>query len=80
MLVVSRDGPSLFERNWLRHIQLNWKQLGAARVNKIAIGSIEDLHARYSKLFTEEFGSIQHYQAVLCSNKFFQGVTCSIFH
>ena len=48
LLVVSGDGPNLFGKNWLHYIQLNWRQLGVARVKKMAVGSIEDLQARYS--------------------------------
>jgi len=29
LVVVAGDGPSLFGRNWLQHIQLDWKSIKA---------------------------------------------------
>ena len=29
LIVISGDGPTLLGRNWLRHTQLNWKQMKA---------------------------------------------------
>ena len=34
-LVVSRDGPSLFERNWLHAICLNWEEIMIKKIHGV---------------------------------------------
>ena len=34
LLVVAGKGPSLVGRDWLQHIQLNWKTIGLATLDK----------------------------------------------
>ena len=36
LVVVAGDGPSLFGRNWLKHIQSNWKQIGTVMLRNDA--------------------------------------------
>lgn len=35
LIVVEGNGPSLFGRNWLQHICLDWKSLGVATVQEV---------------------------------------------
>ena len=55
ILVVSGDGPSLFERNWLHAIRLNWGE-----IKKINV-ALDDLMERYGELFKDELGTVQDY-------------------
>ena len=34
LLIVAGDGPSLFGRDWLRHITLDWKTIGLASMDQ----------------------------------------------
>ena len=55
ILVVSGDGPSLFGRNWLHAIRLNWGE-----IKKIYV-VLDDLMERYGELFKDELGTVQDY-------------------
>jgi len=59
--VVKGKGQNLFGRDWLAHLHLNW---GLATLEKSST-SLEMLLERYTDVFAEELGSIQHFQAKL---------------
>ena len=63
LFVVEGDGPSLFGRNWLREIKLNWKALGIARIG--AGTRAEELVKEYEELFNSNLGTIQGFKASL---------------
>lgn len=65
LVVVEGDGPSLFGRNWLEHLRLDWKKIGAIAVEHTPPSSVEQLCDRYSEVFKEELGTIQGFQAKL---------------
>ena len=57
LLVVPTDGPTLFGRDWLRAINLDWKQLHhmqAARQQPL-----QDILDKYSDLFKDEMGILK---------------------
>ena len=66
LLVVAGNGPSLLRRNWLHHIQLNWKKLQAVSRST----ELSDLLRENNVLFKDEIGKIQQYEATLqlCPN------------
>ena len=61
LIVVSGDGPSLLGRDWLRHIRLDWKKIGAVR-EEVSLGTLLD---RHQALFKEGLGKIHPYKAKL---------------
>ena len=70
LFVVEGDGPSLFGRNWLCEIKLNWRALGIARIG--AGTRAEELVKEYEELFDSNLGTIQGFKASL---KLKQGTT-----
>ena len=52
LIVVEGNGPSLFGRNWLQHICLDWKSLGVATVQEVP-SPIEFLLRKYEDVFQE---------------------------
>ena len=74
LLVVAGDGPSLFGHNWLSHIRLDWKSIGAIGAitasPKVPTPSLEALLKKHEGIFFEELGTIRPLQAELqvCSD------------
>ena len=62
--VVDGDGPSLFGRDWLLIIQLDWKAL---RVSKVLTSkqSLEALLDRHQEVFEEGLGKMNTFEASL---------------
>jgi len=52
LLVVAGKGPSLVGRDWLQHIQLNWKTIGLAILDKEQ-AQVQLLLQQYPKVFDE---------------------------
>ena len=50
LLVVEGDGPSLFGRNWLEHIKLNWKEIHFLHSKPLPL-KLQSLLERYADLF-----------------------------
>ena len=59
IFVASGDGPSLFGRNWLNTIRLNWGE-----IKKIRCG-LDDLMEKYAEVFRDELGMVQDYTVKL---------------
>ena len=59
LLVVSGSGPSLFGRNWLERIKLDW-----GSIQKIET-TADQLLQEYAKVFRKELGTVQGMQARL---------------
>ena len=59
LLVVSGDGPSLWGRDGLSAIQLNW-----AHIKQVCAG-LSPLLQKYSKVFQEELGTLKRIEAKL---------------
>ena len=59
LLVVPGSGPSLFGRNWLKSIRLNWPD-----IKKVSL-ELDTLLSKYTDLFKEELGTVQDCQVKL---------------
>ena len=68
LLVVSGTGPTLLGRDWLKHIQLDWKSIGLAKLDKGSV-QIQELLQRYREVFGEELGLMKQFQAKLHVNE-----------
>ena len=74
LYVIKGQGPSLLGRDWLRHIQLDWKSIG---MNSLTTCHpiIEALLEKYSEVFQEGLGLMNTFKARLqlkaeCKPKF----------
>ena len=56
VLVVGGDGPSLFGRNWLEHLVLDWPKLHALHSLK---PSCQDILDRHASVFEDKLGCLQ---------------------
>ena len=59
LVVVKGDKASLFGRNWLVHIKLNWPVIH--RVSNIR--EVDDLLQKHQQLFREELGTLKGMEA-----------------
>ena len=53
LLVVERIGPSLFVRNWLTHIRLEWQE-----INCIPGDAVQPVLDKYPSVFQEGLGKL----------------------
>ena len=63
LVVTAGNGPSLLGRNWLNHINLNWKKLFT--VCTARFGSLYALMQRHRQLFAEGVGTVEPYKVSL---------------
>ena len=63
LVVTAGNGQSLLGRNWLNHINLNWKKLFAVRTARL--GSLHTLMQRHKQLFAEGLGTVEPYKVSL---------------
>ena len=59
LILVSDDGPSLFGRDWMMKIQLNWKEIYAVTSE----AKVNDLLDHHSTLFQSGLGTLKDYKA-----------------
>ena len=69
LAVVEGTGPSLFGRNWLEHIRLDWKTIGAIAVDHQVNPGVDELCTKYDEIFKEELGTIRSFTAHLRINE-----------
>ena len=64
LYVFDREGTSLFRRDWLQHIRLDWKTIGltTAEINESCVKPILE---RYSDVFSTQLGTIKDVKAKL---------------
>ena len=65
LLVVEGAGPCLLGRNWLAHICLDWKTIGAVSMQSKSPECLEALLSQHSEIFSEELGTIREIKAKL---------------
>ena len=64
LVVVKGTGPCLFGRNWLCHIQLDWKSIAIVSSHD-SMGDVSVLLHKYSDVFCDELGTIKSHTAKL---------------
>lgn len=60
LIIVEGKGPSLFGRNWLQHIQLDW-----GSIKKLKSPDLESLLHKFNDLFEEKLGTMKGMEASL---------------
>ena len=63
LVVVAGDGPSLFGRNWLNHIQPDLTPLTAVRT--VTLKSLNGLMQQHASLFSDTLGTVEPFRATL---------------
>ena len=56
--IVSGSGPSLLGRDWLKHIQLDWKTIGEIHMQRQA-PALQGVLMKYADIFADELGTMQ---------------------
>ena len=62
LVVVAGNGPSLLGQNWLKHIRLDWKTIGAIANEEV---SLDTLLNKHKDLFKDALGTIHPFQVTL---------------
>ena len=62
--VVTGDGPCLMGRDWLKHIRLNWKEIGVT-ILETSQTRLKSLLDKYSDIFKDELGTMNSIRAEL---------------
>ena len=63
LVVVGGDGPSLFGRNWLRYLRLDWNKI--ASIRSAQLSPLKLLMQQHQSLFADELGTVDPYKATL---------------
>ena len=63
LIVVSGNGPSLFGRNWLKYLRLDWPTI--ATVNAVRVKPLQVLLKEHPQLVAEGLGKVEPYRATL---------------
>ena len=58
LFVLKGGGPSLFGRNWLESVWLDWK-----RIHQVQGSSLQNVLYRHQEVFGEELGKLKGYEA-----------------
>ena len=61
LIVVKGHGPSLFRRNWLEKIKLNWSSLHTVTMSS----ALDDLLQQHQNLFHDQLGTLKGFHARL---------------
>ena len=64
LFVVSGNGPTLFGRDWLMDIRLDWSSLGVANIQQKPL-TLKGLLTTYSDVFKEELGTLSGFKVKL---------------
>ena len=56
--VVSGNGPSLMGRDWLQHIQLDWKAIGSIHMQH-QTPALQEILTKHAEIFKDELGTIE---------------------
>ena len=63
LVVVGGDGPSLFGRNWLRYLRLDWNKI--ASIRSAQLSPLKLLMQQNQSSFADERGTVDPYKAIL---------------
>ena len=58
LVVIKGKGPSLFDRNWLEKIKLNWPT-----IHKLQRDSVEDILRQHAEVFEGTLGTLKGFKA-----------------
>ena len=64
-ILTEGEGPSLFGRDCLKHIHLDWKKIGAITAGHSTAHRAEQLREQYSDIFKNDLGTIHPAKASL---------------
>lgn len=64
LYVVKNTGVTLFSRDWLKHITLNWLEIKTAVISKTQ-GNLNTLLEKHSSVFKEDWGTLTGIKAKL---------------
>ena len=64
LIVVAGKGPTLLGRDWLRHLQLDWKAIGLSTLDG-GWAQVQALIHKYPDVFAEELGKMKNHKATL---------------
>ena len=64
LFIVSGNGPTLFGRDWLMDIRLDWSSLGVANVQQKPL-TLKGLLTTYLDVFKEELGTLSGFKVKL---------------
>ena len=62
LVVVAGNGPALLGRDWLRHIQLDWKTIGLTSLSA-GQAKVQSLLYQYPTVFSDKLGKMTSHQA-----------------
>ena len=74
LYVVRKDGPTLFEREWLRQIQIDWPSIKSVStaVDKVSDScndsvklNLKDMLEKHKSVFQSDLGSVKGIEATL---------------
>jgi len=65
LVVVAGAGPTLFGRNWLEHLTINWRQVLSVTCMPTMQTQLQALLKKYHQVFTDELGTIRDLKASL---------------
>ena len=58
LLIVKGNGPTLLGRNWLQHVQLDWKA-----IHHVTPVGLEEVLGKHEEVFRDELGTYRDYEA-----------------
>ena len=58
LIVLKEDGPSLFGRNWLQCIKLDWQE-----IHQVQGSTVQGVLDRHPEVFREELGTLKDFKA-----------------
>ena len=64
LYVLEEDGPTLFGRDWLEYLHLNWKMIKFTTAEAVD-GSVKSLLEKYRDVFSSELGLVKSFEAKL---------------
>ena len=63
LVVVGGNGPSLFGRNWLKYVRLDWPRIASVRA--VHSQALSTLMQQHQPLFADGLGTVESYEATL---------------